>query len=75
MSTITKTVLRSDEFSCPSCVSKIEAKLADLPGVVSAQVHFTTGRIEVEHVADETTVDDLVSAVDQVGYLAVPQAF
>jgi hypothetical protein len=38
-------------------------------------VHFTTGRIEVEHVADETTVDDLVSAVDQVGYLAVPQAF
>ncbi len=46
---MTKTILRSDEFSCPSCVVKIEKALKALPGVAEAKVHFNTGRIEVAH--------------------------
>ena len=44
-----RTLLRSDEFTCPSCVAKIEKRLTRTPGVVAAKVHFTTGRIEIEH--------------------------
>ncbi|MBB1016570.1 heavy metal transport/detoxification protein, partial [Dietzia schimae] len=36
-------VLRSDEFSCPSCVAKIENKLNGLDGVESAEVKFASG--------------------------------
>lgn len=75
MSTQTKTILRSDEFTCPSCVSKIEKKLSNVPGVESAKVHFTTGRIEIAHDPDEVSVDTLVAAVDEAGYKAVPRAF
>ena len=68
MKTLTKTILRSDELSCPSCVSNIESNLNNKEGVEKAAVHFSTGRIEVEHQPDKTSEDDLVEAVRQSGY-------
>ena len=44
-----KTILRSDDLSCPSCVPKIEKALGQINGVTDAKVHFATGRIEVEY--------------------------
>lgn len=72
---ITETVLRSDEFTCPSCVNKIEKKLSAVAGVEDAKVHFNTGRIVVSHDQSEATVDDLVRAVRSAGYTAVPRSF
>jgi copper chaperone CopZ len=60
-----KTILRSDELSCPSCVPKIEKALNALPGVAKAEVRFNTGKIEVEH----------DPAVRGTGYEAQPAAF
>jgi len=71
----TRTILRSDEFSCPSCVMKIEKALAATPGVETAKVHFNTGRIEVEHDADTAPVEKLVGTVRAAGYEARPAAF
>lgn len=71
----TRTVLRSDEFTCPSCVSKIEKQLNRVPGVRAASVHFSTGRIEVEHDPRVATVPALVEAVRKAGYRATPAAF
>ena len=65
-----KTLLRSDQLSCPSCVAKIEKNLMSNMGVRSAKVHFTTGRIEVEHDENQTSREDLVRAVKQAGYSA-----
>ena len=73
--TTTKTVLRSDELSCPSCVPKIEKALRDLPAVETAAVRFNTGKIEVEHDPVRTNVDALVQAIRGVGYEARPSAF
>lgn len=70
-----KTILRSDELSCPSCVPKIEKALRDLPGVAQAKVHFNTGRIEVEHDPAQASIDQLVSTVRSTGYEARPSAF
>lgn len=75
MTTIVKTVLRSDELSCPSCVAKIEKVLQALPGVESAHVRFNTGRIEVNHDPQLATVGALVETVLRTGYAARPAAF
>lgn len=68
-----KTLLRSRELSCPSCINKIERALKRVDGVEDAKVHFNTGRIEVEHdgVADEK----LVEAIRKAGYNAQVAGF
>ena len=66
----TKTILRSDNLTCPSCVPKIEKALTARPGVESATVKFATGKIVVEHDPNQTSGDDLVKAVESIGYTA-----
>lgn len=74
-STLRTTNLYSSELSCPSCIAKIEARLAGLDGVERGTVHFSTGRIEVVHDPDVASVDDLVEAVRAAGYAAAPRGF
>ena len=70
-----KTILRSQELSCPSCVAKIEKALKALDGVEEAAVHFNTGRIEVQHDPAGASEEDLVRAVRSAGYEARISAF
>lgn len=70
-----QTTVRSQDLSCPSCVSKIEKSLTRTEGVRDATVHFNTGRIEIEYDADTVTEDDLVEVVQQAGYEAEVSAF
>lgn len=71
----THTILRSNEFSCPSCVTKIEKQLARTPGVTEAKVHFNTGRIEVDHDPQVAPVEALVAAISKAGFTATPARF
>jgi copper chaperone len=71
----TRTVLRAEGFSCPSCVGKIERRLGRLDGVHAVTVRFASARIEVDHDPAIATVDDLVTAVAKAGYAAHPTAF
>ena len=71
----TRTTLRAEGFSCPSCVARIEKQVGRLAGVESVQVHFASARIEVAHDEARVSVDDLVAAVAQAGYVARPAAF
>jgi copper chaperone len=70
-----KTLLRSQELTCPSCVAKIETALKVLNGVTDAKVYFNTGKIEVQHDPEIAKTDDLVKAVKSVGYEASVAAF
>jgi copper chaperone CopZ len=70
-----KTLLRSDELNCPSCIPKIEKALGRLDGVTDATVHFSTGRIEVEHDAERVGPERLRTAVREVGYDTRVSAF
>jgi len=65
-----KTLLRSQELTCPSCVAKIEKALTALPGVQEAKVFFNTGRIVVQHDPEKTAQQELVQAVRSAGYEA-----
>ena len=71
----TRTVLRAEGFSCPSCVEKIEARVGRMDGVSAVKVHFASGRIEVDHDPARSSVEDLVAAVAKAGYTAAPSAF
>ena len=75
VSTPTRTILRAEGFSCPSCVAKIEKQVGRLKGVKSVKVHFASSRIEIDHDADRASVEDLVAAVAKAGYTAAPSAF
>ncbi len=70
-----KSILRSQELTCPSCVAKIEKALKAVPGVQHATVHFNTGRIEVEHDPETASGQALVDAVRSAGYEARVSAF
>jgi copper chaperone len=70
-----KTVLRSQELTCPSCVAKIEKALTGLPGVEQAKVFFNTGRIEVMHDPQVVPGEALEKAIRAIGYEARISAF
>lgn len=71
----TRTVLRAEGFSCPSCVTKIEKQVGRLDGVAGVAVKFASGRIEIDHDPALATVDALVAEVAKAGYTSVPAAF
>jgi copper chaperone len=70
-----KTILRSKELTCPSCVVKIEKALTAVAGVETAQVFFNTGRIEVQHNPEQVKAQDLEKAIRAIGYEATVSAF
>ena len=72
---LTKTTLRAEGFSCPSCVDKIEKSVGRMRGVDQVKVHFASARIEVEHDAGAAPVDTIVQAIRATGYEARPAAF
>ena len=71
----TKTILRSKELTCPSCIAKIEKALTAMNGVEAAKVHFNTGRIEVQHDATQVGGAELEKAIRAIGYEAKVSAF
>lgn len=62
------TILRSNDFTCPSCVTRIETNLGKLDGVDSSTVHFGTGRIVVSHDPDRISAGRLIEEVRRLGY-------
>lgn len=72
IATTTHTTLRGEDFSCPSCVSKIEKRIGRLPGVAHVKVHFASSRVEVDHDPALASVDDLIAAIAKAGYTARP---
>jgi copper chaperone len=70
-----RTILRSKELTCPSCITKIEKALTAVNGVETAKVHFNTGRIEVQHNPELVAGEDLEKAIRAIGYEARVSAF
>jgi len=68
------TLLRAEGFSCPSCVDKLEKALSKVDGVESVTVHFSTGKINVDH-ADTVGPQLLADVVTKNGYPAKVAAF
>lgn len=63
--------LRVDGMTCAACVRAIERKLARVDGVSSARVNLGTGRATIEYDDARAQTDQLIGAVEQIGYHAV----
>lgn len=73
--TIKTTTLRSQELSCPSCISKIERELEQVKGVENVDVRYSSGRIIIKHDPERAPTDALIEAVGRAGYAAKASAF
>ena len=62
------TQFRVLDFDCPTCASTVEHALERTTGVEHVEVHYTTGRVEIEY--DPTVVDpsDFERTVEKQGY-------
>jgi copper chaperone CopZ len=58
-------------MSCDACVRSIERKLSRIAGVESARVDLETGTAEVKYDDSRARIDQLLGAVEQIGYHAV----
>lgn len=54
-------------MDCGSCAKSIESHLNTFSAVHSVQVHFSTGKMKVDH---ENSVDNIISEVSKLGYQA-----
>ncbi|HEX6540775.1 MAG TPA: heavy metal translocating P-type ATPase [Ktedonobacterales bacterium] len=64
---------RTTEFAisgmtCASCVRRVERSLSKVPGATTANVNLATERATVTYAPGQTSVADLISAVEKAGY-------
>lgn len=63
--------LKVEGMSCDACVRSIERKLSKVAGVASARVNLVTGKAVVEYDDSRAKADQLIGAVEQIGYHAI----
>lgn len=57
---------------CAGCISKIERAVSGLPGVESARLNLSTGRLAVGLANSAVDPARIISALDRLGYPATP---
>lgn len=65
-------VLMLDGVTCAACVWLIEQRLLRLPGVVSAELNYSTLKARVRWDEERAALSDILLAVRQTGYAALP---
>jgi P-type Cu2+ transporter len=66
--------LAIEGMHCAACAINVEKALKSLPGVLSAEVNATSGRVRLVWSADVTKPSDWMRAVSRAGYRALPAA-
>ncbi len=64
----TQVTLKIEGMTCASCAQRIQNTLAKLAGVREANVNFATERVTVSFDEGKVSVEDLVKAVEDLGY-------
>lgn len=57
-------------MTCQGCVRSVEMKLSKVPGVASARVDLGAEKATVEYDDARTNADQMIAAVEQIGYHA-----
>lgn len=67
-------VFRVEGMHCGSCALLIDDALEDLPGVRSTQTTVKQGRSTVELDPSQSTPEDVIHAIEELGYQAAPMS-
>lgn len=62
--------LAVEGMTCDGCVRSIERKLSKVAGVETAHVDLRTGKATVDYDDSRAQIDQLIAAVEQIGYHA-----
>ncbi|KZX49031.1 MULTISPECIES: heavy-metal-associated domain-containing protein [Haloarcula] len=62
------TQFRVLDFDCPSCASTVERALSNVAGVQHVEVHYATGRVEIEYDDSVADPDAFVQTIESQGY-------
>ncbi len=60
------------DMHCAGCISRIERTLSERPGVTTARANLTSHRVGIDFDAGEASPDDMLSAIEGLGYQARP---
>ena len=66
-------IFRVEGMHCGSCALLIDDALEDLPGVHSTQTTMKKGRSTVDLDLARTSLEQVVGAIEELGYRAVPR--
>jgi copper chaperone len=66
------TELRVLDFDCPSCASTVERALTNVEGVEDVDVHYTTGRVEIDYDGGVADLDTFEQTIENQGYTPQP---
>jgi copper chaperone len=64
--------LKVGGMTCQGCVRSVTKKLSGVAGVSSAAVDLTAGTANVDYDDSRAKVEDLIDAVEQIGFNATP---
>ena len=67
---VERATLKIEGMTCISCAWGVEAKIKKMTGVVSVNVEFSKGLAEVQYLSKETTPEEFVKTVEEIGYRA-----
>ena len=71
---MTTRTLSVPEISCGHCKSAIEAAVSTLDGVDRVEVQIDTSTVELDYDGTDTTLNTIVTAIEDVGYEVPDQA-
>lgn len=69
---MTRKRLQIKGMHCVGCAMTVDGALEDLPGVKSASTNYARQTTDVEYDEQKVTEAQLIAAVEQAGYQAVP---
>ncbi|EMA41720.1 heavy-metal-associated domain-containing protein [Halobiforma nitratireducens] len=64
---------RVTDFECPTCANNLERALERTDGVERADVHYTTGRVELEYDAGTADRESFERTISNQGYTPRPR--
>lgn len=65
---MTTTTFRTEPFTCPSCVAKIETAVGRVDGVEKVDVKFNSSRVVVDHEEARASTASIRKIIDDLGY-------
>lgn len=73
MPQVKKVALNIQGMHCGSCASGIQMVLQNTDGVLNASASYDTKKGEVEFDEEKTSINNIVEAIEQLGYKATVQ--
>ncbi|MEH7234667.1 heavy-metal-associated domain-containing protein [Bacillus sp. JJ1562] len=60
--------LQLEPLTCPSCIKKIESKVAKMEGVEEAKVLFNSSKVKATFDSERVSKEQIAETIEKLGY-------